>query len=133
MKDTRDKPANGIADASFSLRARLKSFGYAWQGLLAFFRGQHNAIVHLVATVVLIILCLLVRPSATELLFLAVVTGMVWTAELLNSAIEKLCDLVSPGYNPKVKYIKDVAAAAVLVSAIIAVVVALIIFIPKFL
>jgi len=117
----------------FSIGARLKSFRYAWEGLLAFFRGQHNAIIHIVATAVLVIICLFVQPGATELMFLAVVTGLVWMAELINSAIEKLCDLVSPGYHPKVKYIKDVAAAAVLVSAITAVVVALIIFIPKFL
>jgi diacylglycerol kinase (ATP) len=117
----------------FSVGARLKSFRYAWEGLLAFFRGQHNAIVHIIATLALVIICLFVRLSATELLFLAIVTGLVWMAELINSAIEKLCDLVSPGYHPKIKYIKDVAAAAVLVSAIIAVVVALVIFIPKFL
>ena len=117
----------------FSIGARLKSFQYAWEGLRAFFSGQHNAIVHAIATGVLIVICLFVKLSATELLFLAVVTGLVWMAELFNSAIEKLCDLVSPGYNPKIKYIKDVAAAAVLVSAILAVAVALIIFIPKFL
>lgn len=116
----------------FSIGARLKSFRYAWEGLMAFFSGQHNAIVHAIATGVLIVICVLVPLSATELLFLAVVTGLVWMAELFNSAIEKLCDLVSPGYNPKIKYIKDVAAAAVLVSAILAVAVALIIFIPKF-
>jgi diacylglycerol kinase len=89
--------------------------------------------VHAVATVVLIVICLFVRPNATELLFLTLVTGLVWITELVNTAIEKLCDLVSPGFNPKVKFIKDVAAAAVLVSAIVAVVTALIIFIPRLL
>lgn len=117
----------------FSLRARLNSFRYAFAGLRQFFTGQHNAIVHAVATVVLIVICLFVRPNATELLFLTLVTGLVWITELLNTAIEKLCDLVSPGFNPKVKFIKDVAAAAVLVSAIVAVVTALIIFIPRLL
>ncbi|MBS1566564.1 MAG: diacylglycerol kinase family protein [Bacteroidetes bacterium] len=119
--------------APFSLQARLKSFRYAWEGLSAFFSGQHNAILHAVATVVLVLLCMFVKPSATELMFLSVVTGLVWMAELINSAIEKLCDLVSPGYHPKIKYIKDVSAAAVLVCAAVAVIVALIIFIPKFL
>jgi len=133
MKDLQDKPGDTIIKESFSVKARLKSFRYAWEGLLAFFSGQHNAIVHLIATGVLVVVCIFVPLSATELMLLAVVTGMVWMAELINSAIEKLCDVISPEYNPKIKYIKDVAAAAVLVSAIIAVVVALIIFIPKFL
>ena len=131
--DAPAKPTNTGKRPPFSIRARLNSFRYAWDGIKAFFAGQHNAIVHLVATVIVIVLCLVVKLSATELLVLTVVTGMVWITELLNTAIEKLCDLVSPGLNPKVKFIKDVAAAAVLVSAVMAVVAALIIFIPKLL
>ena len=133
MKDITTEPVKTIKRAPFSVRARLGSFRYAWEGLKAFFAGQHNAIVHAVATVVVIVLCFVVKLNPTELLVLTVVTGMVWITELLNTSIEKLCDLVSPGFNPKVKFIKDVAAAAVLVSAVMAVVAALIIFIPKFL
>ena len=133
MKDTTTKPNKTVSRQPFSIRARLASFRYAWEGLKEFFAGQHNAIVHAVATLVVIILCFVVKLSTAELLALTIVTGMVWIAELLNTAIEKLCDLVSPAFNPKVKFIKDVAAAAVLVSAVMAVVAALIIFIPKLL
>ena len=118
---------------SFSIGARLKSFRYAFDGMRQFFGQQHNAILHAIATVIVIALCIVLKLRATEWLFITVVTGLVWMAELFNTAIEKLCDLVSPGFNPKVKFIKDVAAAAVLVSAITAAITGLIIFIPKLL
>jgi diacylglycerol kinase len=117
----------------FSIRARLKSFRYAWDGMREFFAWQHNAIIHAVATLVVIVLGILTKLHSTEWIFISIVTGLVWMAELFNTAIEKLCDLVSPGFNPKVKFIKDVTAAAVLVSAIIAAITGLIIFIPKLL
>ncbi len=119
------------AGKPFSIRDRLNSFRYALDGLRQFFAGQHNAIVHAIATVTVLVLCIVLKLNATEWISITIVTGLVWMAELFNTAIEKLCDLVSPGFNPKVKFIKDVAAAAVLVSAIIAAVTGLIIFIPK--
>lgn len=127
------KPSKTVQGQRFSIRARLKSFRYAWDGVRAFFGSQHNAIIHAVATPVVVLLGIFAKLSAGEWVVITIVTGLVWMAELFNSAIEKLCDLVSPGFNPKVKFIKDVAAAAVLVSAIVAVITGLIIFIPKFL
>ena len=133
MKNEKSKPAAGPGRPRFSIRARIKSFQYAFEGLKAFFGEQHNALVHAAATGIVILLCVVVKLHGTELLFIVLVTGLVWIAELFNTAIEKLCDLVSPGFNPRVKFIKDVAAAAVLVSALVAVITAFIIFIPRLL
>jgi diacylglycerol kinase (ATP) len=63
---------------------------------------------------------------------LVIVIGLVWVAEIFNTAIEKIMDLISPSYHPEVKLIKDLAAAAVLTTAFIAVIAGAIIFIPKF-
>ena len=133
MNNPTTKPPKPGKRQPFSLLARLKSFRYAGEGLRAFFAGQHNAIIHAIATAVVILVGIFARLNATEWILITIVTGLVWMAELLNTAIEKLCDLVSPGFNPQVKFIKDVAAAAVLVSAIIAAITGLIIFIPKLL
>jgi diacylglycerol kinase len=124
---------NNINRPPFSLAARLKSFRYALDGIRQFFAWQHNAVLHAVATVMVIVLCFVLKLRTMEWLFIIVSIGLVWMAELFNTAIEKLCDLVSPGFNPKVKFIKDVAAAAVLVAAITAAITGLIIFIPKLL
>jgi diacylglycerol kinase (ATP) len=117
----------------FSLRQRAKSFHYAFEGLLQFFRKDHNAIIHAIATIVVIIMCCIIRLSSTELLFIAIAIGLVWMAELFNTAIEKLCDMVCPQKNPAIKFIKDLSAAAVLVTSVTSVVIGCIIFIPKFL
>ena len=71
------------------------------------------------------------RLSATEWLWIVSVSGLVIMAELFNTAIEVLVDLVSPEIHPKAKIVKDLASAAVLVAAIVAAIVGLIIFIPK--
>lgn len=109
----------------------MRSFRYACNGLLQFFFEEHNAIVHLLATVIVTIMVVYFRINGTELLALVIVTGGVWVAELLNTAIEQVMNMVSPERHPKVKYIKDLAAAAVLVSAIVALITAAIIFIPR--
>lgn len=115
----------------FSWQQRARSFGFAFDGICTFFKTQHNAIIHAVATIAVIVTGFSVHLAATEWLFITIVIAMVWAAELFNTAIEKLCDMVSPQRNPAIKFIKDVAAAAVLVTAIAAVVTGGIIFLPK--
>jgi diacylglycerol kinase (ATP) len=114
----------------FSLRKRAKSFHFAFNGLYQFFTTQHNAIIHAVATTAVIILSLLVKLAFSKFLFIVIAIGLVWVAELFNTAIEQLCDMVCPQQHPQIKFIKDVSAAAVLITAIIAVITACIIFIP---
>ncbi|GAC1451373.1 MAG: diacylglycerol kinase family protein [Chitinophagaceae bacterium] len=114
----------------FSLRRRFKSFQFAFNGLHLFFNSQHNAIIHAVSTGLVIVLSLLLQLALSKFLFVIVAIGLVWVAELFNTAIEQLCDMVCTEQEPRIKFIKDVSAAAVLITAIIAVITACIIFIP---
>lgn len=116
---------------NFSLRERAHSIKYAWQGIYAFFDQQHNAIIHLFATVAVMAFAVFLHSSFYEMIALVLAIGFVWVSEIFNTAIEAIMDHVSPDKHPKVKLIKDVSAAAVLVSSFTAIVVGLIIFIPK--
>ena len=113
----------------FSLRARLKSFGYAFRGLRLLFRTEHNAYLHLMAAAVAVGLGMVVKLDRYEWLWMVVAIVLVFAAELFNTAIEKLCDVVHPDYSEKIKVIKDLAAGAVLVCAVGAVVIGLFVFI----
>jgi diacylglycerol kinase len=116
----------------FSWKQRARSFRFAWQGIVQFFGTQHNALLHALVTVLVVVLGFWKHISVTEWLFIVTMIGLVWMAELFNTAIEGLCNMVHPGRHPQIKFIKDVAAAAVLVSAIAALATGCIIFIPKF-
>jgi diacylglycerol kinase len=117
----------------FSLRSRIRSFRYAIAGIIKFIRQEHNARIHAVATVAVIIAGIVFHISYPEAAILAVVTGGVWITEMLNTCLERMADVAHPAIHPTVKFIKDLAAGAVLVAAFTAVVVALFIFIPKLL
>ena len=118
---------------TFSIRARLKSFQYAFEGLNSFFKTQHNAIIHLIMTLLAISAAVLYHVTRVEATAIVLATGFVWAAELFNTAVEKLADLVSKDQRPEIKFIKDVSAAAVLLSAIAAFITGGIIFLPKLL
>ena len=111
----------------------MLSFRYAAKGIGRFFREEANARIHLAATAAVIIGIFYFHITGAELFALLIVTGMVWAAEIMNTAIENLVDLVSPGFNPKAGLIKDLAAGAVLVTSITALITGLIIFLPKIL
>lgn len=117
----------------FSVRERIRSFKYAIAGLRRFVSREHNARIHLVATILVIIAARVLEVTATEAAILAVVIGMVWVAEILNTCIERLADHITKERHPEIEIIKDLAAGAVLVAAIVAVVAGLFIFIPKLL
>lgn len=110
---------------------RLQSFVFAFSGLAAFLRSEPNGRIHLVATVVVIILAIVFHCNTMEWALLTIVMAMVWITELLNTVIEKMMDHLSPDIHPRVKWIKDVAAGAVLIAAIAAAVVGGLIFIPR--
>jgi len=116
---------------SFSLYARGRSFRFAFQGIKTFFSREHNAWLHLLGTVIVISLAIVLPVSAAEAGVLALAVGMVWAAELFNTAMEKIMDFISTEQHPQIKYIKDLSAAAVLLSAVAAAIVGLVIFIPK--
>ena len=115
----------------FSLHARGESFGFAWQGIRSFFSSEHNAYIHLFCTVMMVGGTIFLKVSRMEMIALVIVTGIVWMAELFNTAIEKIMDFVHPEIHPGVKKIKDFAAAAVLIAAIMALIIGCIVFIPK--
>jgi diacylglycerol kinase len=120
-----------MKNKKFSIRSRLQSFVYAFNGLKIMLRGEHNSRIHLLAAIIVIIAAWMVNVSSTEWLLLIVVIGSVFVAELFNSALEYLADQVSSEKNAGIKRAKDLAAAAVLVSALTALVVGCIILLPK--
>jgi diacylglycerol kinase len=117
----------------FSFRSRMKSIYNALTGILEFIRQEHNTRIHLAATAGVIVAGFVFRVSTTEAAILAIVTGGVWVTEMLNTCVERIMDFIHPEEHPHIKYIKDLAAGAVLVAAFTAVVAGLLIFIPKLL
>jgi diacylglycerol kinase (ATP) len=104
--------------AAFSIRGRIRSFIYAFTGIGTMLRSQQNAWIHAVATVGVIAAGFIFRVSAGEWCWLVLALMAVWSAEALNTAFEFLADAASPDFHPLVKKAKDVAAGAVLLSAI---------------
>lgn len=115
----------------FSLRTRMNSFRHAVRGIVALLRDEHNSRIHFLATVIAIALGIIVKINFLEWSILAIVIGLVFVTELINSSLESLSDLIDPEWNEKIRQAKDYAAAAVLFSAIISVLVGALIFIPK--
>ncbi len=115
----------------FSLKKRIKSFQFAINGMKSCVRNEHNVRVHLFATVVVILMGFIFHIATIEWIAVAIVIGMVWMAELLNTAVERLADFVEPDWNSKIGLIKDYCAAAVLVASLIAVVVGVLVFGPR--
>lgn len=118
---------------SFSFYDRGRSFGYAWQGVRTFFRAEHNALLHLAGTALVIVLAIIFTVTPGEAIALVLAAGFVWVAELFNTAIEKIMDYLSAEKHPAIKYIKDISAGAVLIAALTALLTGLFVFIPKFL
>jgi diacylglycerol kinase (ATP) len=115
----------------FSLRKRAGSFRFAWRGLVAVVRGQHNAWIHACATVMTIAAGLCFRLGTTEWALLTGAIVAVWGAEAFNTAIEALGDAASPDNHPLVGMAKDAAAGAVLVTAIGAALIGGLVFLPR--
>jgi diacylglycerol kinase (ATP) len=108
-----------------------KSFGYAFKGFVYACRTQLNLRIHLVITGIALLSGWYLKISTSEWLWILLCIAIVITAELLNTAIETLTDLVSPSFNIKAGHVKDIAAAAVTITALFAVITGCIIFIPK--
>lgn len=115
----------------FLWKARLKSFVYAWEGIVSFFKWEHNAQIHLGVTFLVLVLSVTLGLNKWEAIAVVFSIAIVWIAEMLNTAIEKTMDFISIEKHPQIKLIKDIAAGAVLVATIAAVIVGCFIFIPK--
>jgi diacylglycerol kinase len=114
------------------MRRLVKSFGYALSGITYTVKTQMNFRIHLAVILLVGLAGWYFHLSAAEWLWIVLTIGLVLVTELLNTAIELLVDLVSPGFNMQAGKVKDIAAGAVLVAACISVVTGAIIFIPKF-
>lgn len=114
----------------FTLRKRLRSFRYAAHGIRDLFR-EDNARIHAVVAFAVIVAGVWLGLSLTEWAVIMLTIGAVLAAEAVNTALENLCDRVSPGFDEHIRRAKDLAAGAVLLLAMAAVAVGLFIFLPK--
>ena len=109
----------------------INSFKYAIEGIISSFKTERNMKIHVLAMIVVIALGLFFKLNKVEWCFIIIAIASVISAELFNTAIETVVDMVSPERNPKAKLAKDIAAGAVLVVAIGAVIIGFIIFEPQ--
>jgi len=109
----------------------MKRFVYAFRGIIAAFATQRNFRVHLPVVLAVTVAGFLFKLNPAEWVLILLAAGLVLSLELVNTAIESLVDLVSPGYDKKAGRIKDIAAGAVLVAAVVSVFIGLIVFLPK--
>ena len=116
--------------ARFSVIERVKSFTYAFAGFAFMLRTQHNAWLHLLATVVVVALGFALNVGTDDWRWLIAAIALVWIAETVNTAFEHLCDVVQPEFHVSVQRSKDIAASAVLVSVIAAALIGAITFAP---
>lgn len=112
-------------------RSLLWSFDYAIQGIVHALKTQRNMRLHALAALVVLVAALFFRISGLELVALLFAIALVFVAELINTAIENAVDLATEGYDPAAKIAKDVAAGAVLVSAVNAVAVGYVVFFAR--
>jgi diacylglycerol kinase len=115
----------------FSIIARMKSVTHAWRGVGIFLKTTHNAWVQIFFGLLAIFFSIILHLSSIEWIFIILAIGLVFVSEIFNTAIEIDINLTSPEYHPYARDTKDVAAAAVLLSVFVAIIVGLIIFLPK--
>lgn len=106
----------------------INSFKYAIQGFISSFKTERNMKIHVLATIIVIILGIILKITLIEWCMIALAIGAVISAELFNTAIETVVDMISPEKNEKAKLAKDISAAAVLIVAISAAIVGIIIY-----
>jgi len=114
-----------------SFKRLMRSFVYAFNGIWLMIRKEQNAKIHLIALIIVVVAGICLHLSLSEWIAIVIVSGGVFAAEAFNTSIETLSDTVTPEYNKNIKQVKDFAAGAVLIFSITAVLVGLIIFLPK--
>ncbi|MBY7143352.1 diacylglycerol kinase family protein [Virgibacillus sp. NKC19-3] len=112
-------------------RKKPLGFSFAWNGIREVIRTERNFQIHLTVTLFVVIAGFFFRLSNIEWGILVLVIGLVLVTEMTNSVIEKMMDYIKPDMHPTARVIKDVAAGAVLMAALIAVIIGLLLFLPK--
>ncbi|WP_461177592.1 diacylglycerol kinase family protein [Virgibacillus ainsalahensis] len=112
---------------------KKKSIGFlfAWNGILEIFREERNFRIHFSAALMVVIAGFIFELTKVEWAVIILVIGMVLIAEITNSVIERMIDYLKPEMHASAKSIKDIAAGAVLTAVIIAMIIGLIIFLPR--
>ncbi len=114
-----------------NINDRLKSFRNAFSGIAILLKYEPNARIHLFILIIVIGAGLILRITPSDWIAIIFASGLVFISECFNTAIEYLSDVTSPEYNEKIKGAKDVAAAGVLISAIISVIIGIFVFLPQ--
>lgn len=109
---------------------RKIGFRFAWNGMMVM-KQERNFRIHMIVALFVIVAGIIVKLSTFEWSIIVLTIGLVMALEMVNTSIETLLDYVKPDLHPTAKVIKDIAAGAVLVAAIAAVVIGLLIFLPK--
>ena len=112
----------------FSVIKRIQSFKYAFSGIFHLLKNEHNAWIHVLAAIIAIAGGILLDINWVEWLFVLGTICLVFSLELINTSIERLCDTVTLDNNVHIKQAKDLAAGAVLMAAFFAIIVAGVIF-----
>ncbi|MFK7804179.1 MAG: diacylglycerol kinase family protein [Anaerolineae bacterium] len=112
------------------IKDRVRSFGYAWEGIVYLVKSQHNAWIHLIVTVLAIVVGFWLGISRSDWALLVLAMMGVWMGEAVNTAVEAIVDMVQPDFHPMAKIAKDVAAGGVLLSAVAAAIVGLLVLGP---
>ena len=115
------------------MKKLLKSFKYAFDGIYTGIKEEQNMKIHITIMILVIIFGIMLKISKEEWIICIILFGLVISMELINTAIENTVDLITKEKNEQAKIAKDVAAGAVLVSAIASAIIGLIIFVPKIL
>ena len=109
----------------------IKSFGYAFSGISEAIKTQRNLRFHIVAVLYVSLTAVITNVSKTDWIAILICFALVLSSEMFNTAVEKLCDTLHPEKSEKLKFVKDVSAGAVLISAIISAIVGAIIFFDR--
>ena len=114
------------------LKGRLRSITFALRGAWLLITTEHSIMVQVSIAIIMTVVGFIMQLSAVEWMFQLMAIGLVLVAESLNTGLEKLSDFVHPDYNDRIGFIKDISAGAATFAAIIAVIIGLIIYLPKF-
>lgn len=120
-----------MKNEKFSFAKRLASFKFAFKGLRILVQEEHNSWIHIVLATCAVVFGFWLKISLLEWVIVVFAIGFVIVAEIFNSAIENICNFISPERHALIGRIKDLAAAGVLFSAITALIIGLIVFLPK--
>ena len=116
---------------TYSIKRLIKSFSYAFSGVISALKTEQNLLIDFISGIIAIVLGFVLKISTIEFIIVLIVIALVISMELMNTAIEYVVDMAMPEIHPLAKLSKDISGGAVLVSAIIALVVGLIIYLPK--